>query len=122
MALGSGGGLKGVMVLAMVFVFGGAAYVAARDFEGDLCDPFMTNTNVIRRVGEVRKCGAAPGPSFDAKQIVLRVRGGMGEGLVFVERKDGRLVRAYLTTRDHPTPELVLGADPMVPTSYVGTK
>lgn len=122
MAQGHSGGLKGIMMLAMVFVFGGAAYVAARDFEGDLCDQFTGNTNIIRRVGEVRKCGVAPGPSLDAKQIVLRVRGGMGEALVAVERKDGRLVRAYLTSRDHPEPELVLGADPMVPTSYVGTK
>ncbi|MCC7070317.1 MAG: hypothetical protein IT383_03280 [Deltaproteobacteria bacterium] len=121
MAQVQGGGLKGVMILAMLFVFGGAAYVSARDFLGDLCDRFNGNTNVIRRVGEVRSCTIAPGPSVDARQVVLRVRGGLGEGLVSVERKDGRVLRAYLTTRDHAEPELIFGADPLVPTSFIGT-
>lgn len=123
MALGrDGGGLKGIMILAMLFVFGGAAYVAAGDFQDDLCSLFASNTNVIRRVGEVHGCAIAPGPSLDARQVVLRLRGGMGQGLVSLERKDGRIVRAYLTTRDHPQPELVYGADPLVPTSFVGTE
>ncbi len=116
-----GSGLKGIMILAMVFVFGGAGYVALADLRSDLCDRFLVNSNVIRRVGEVRSCSIAPRQSLEAKQVVLRLRGGMGEGHVLVERRDGRLLRAYMTTRDHPEPELVYGADPLVPTSFVGT-
>lgn len=117
-----GGGLKGVMILAMLFVFGGAVYVSARDFEDDICRPFFQNINVERRLGDVGQCGLALEPSARARKLVLRVKGGAGSGLVTLERKDGITRRAFLTTREIPEPEMVLGADPMVPTSFIQTR
>lgn len=118
----AGGGLKGLMILAMVFVFGAAAYLSARDFEADLCSPFHDNINVERRLGQVRSCAIAIAPSLKAKQIVLQIRGGAGVGLVTVERSERVVTRAYLTCDEHPEPELVLGADPMVPSSRIRTR
>lgn len=118
----SGGGLKGLMMLAMLFVFGGAAYLAARDFEGELCGEFRNNSNVIRRVGEVRECGVAIQRSLAARQLVVHVRGGAGQASIAIERRDRTILRAYLTTPDRPEPELVYGADPMVPTSRIMTR
>lgn len=117
-----GGGLKGVMILAMLFVFGGAAYVSGRDFETDVCRPFFQNINVERRLGDVGQCGVALEASARAQKLVLRVKGGAGSGLVTLERTDGITRRAWLTTRDRPEPEMVLGADPMVPTSFIQTR
>ena len=111
-----------MMILAMVFVFGAAAYLSARDYEADLCNPFLVNINVIRRVGDVHRCAIAIGPSAEARRIVLRVRGGADVALIEVEQ-EGRIVRrAWLTTRERPTREMVLGADPMVPTSFIQTR
>ena len=118
----SGSGLKGLMMLAMLFVFGGAAYLAARDFENELGGQFFTNTNVIRRIGDVKECGIAIRPSIDKKQSGLRVGGGAGTAQVSIGREESRIKRAYLTTRERPEPGPVLGADPMVPSSYIMTR
>lgn len=117
-----GGGLKGLMMLAMVFVFGGAAYLAARDYETDQCEPFYDNINVERRVGEVRKCGVALGPSLSARQVLLQVKGGAGTGIISMHWEGRLLRRAWIQTPEQDEPELILGADPLVPTSYIKTK
>jgi hypothetical protein len=117
-----GGGLKGLMMLAMVFVFGGAAYVAARDFESDICEPFLHNSNVERRVGDVTTCGVDLRTTLGEREIVLAVKGGAGNATIRVQRKARRVMRAYLTTPGSAEPELVLGADPMVSTSRVLTR
>jgi hypothetical protein len=109
------------MMLAMVFVFGAAAYLSARDYEADMCKPFYGNGNVTRRVGEVRRCGVDLTQTLRTRQIVLQVRGGAGVARIVVEQQDRIVRRGWLTTPERPEPELVLGADPMFPTSFVQT-